>query len=152
MGIRYLTVLGFISILMSVQMLLMRPAWAETRQYEMTLDADGDQTFESLVQQAESLAINFIQQGFAESPSVTEVSVTISGERSGQFAPIVVVNVARADWQRLPVPQEWMRYVEVSASLLGLEFSGRRSPDRPRVRIQLPRLRRFESDPGYRDD
>jgi hypothetical protein len=75
MGIRYQKVLGLFSrigslgALVALSMALSAPAWAEPKQISILLSSQGSQDFETLMQQAESVAGNFIQQVFAESPN-----------------------------------------------------------------------------------
>jgi hypothetical protein len=125
MDIRYQEVLGVFSrigslgALVALSMALSAPAWAEPKQISILLSSQGSQEFESLIQQAESVAGNFIQQVFAESPEITEVSVTIVGEHNGQQVPLLSSNVSRSNWQTKPNVQVWSRYFGTAESLLG---------------------------------
>lgn len=91
---------------------------AETKQIDFTLRSQSDQTFSALMQQAEVQATSLIKQAFAESPSITEVSVRILGERDGQQAPLLSSRVSRLNWQRQPRIQQWTKYFGSSAMLL----------------------------------
>jgi hypothetical protein len=123
---------------------------AETKSFDFTLSSNGNQTFATLVQQAESLASNSIEQGFAEKSSVTEVSVTIVGEHNGQQVPLLFSKVSRSDWHTEPKIQRWTRYFIKAAALLGL--------NKPQSQANLPRKSaptfkpRIEDDPAFRDD
>lgn len=123
------------------------PVKAETKQSNFTLRADSNQTFETLVQQAESLASKLIKQGFAEKSSVTEVSVTIMGERNGQEVPLLLSRVSRSSWQTEPKIQRWSRYFD-TAMLLGFL-----QPQNPQNTLPSssakPRIKNF---PVFRDD
>ncbi len=125
MGIRYQKVLGVFSrigslgALVALSMALSAPAWAEPKQISILLSSQGNQDFETLMQQAESVAGNFIQQVFTESPEITEVSVTIVGEHNGQQVPLLSSNVSRSNWQTKPNVQVWSRYFSTAESLLG---------------------------------
>jgi hypothetical protein len=125
MNIRYQEVLGIFSrigslgALVVLSMALSAPAWAEPKQISILLSSQGSQDFESLIQEAESVAGNFIQQVFAESPEITEVSVTIVGEHNGQQVPLLSSNVSRSNWQIKPNVQVWSRYFGTAESLLG---------------------------------
>lgn len=92
---------------------------ARTRQINFTLNTQSAQTFADLMQQAELVATNLIQQGFAQSSSVQEMSVSILAERNGQEAPLLMSNVSRPDWQKQPIIPQWTRYFYSSAALLG---------------------------------
>jgi hypothetical protein len=125
MGIRYQKVLGVFSrigslgALVALSMALSAPAWAEPKQISILLSSQGSQDFETLMQQAESVAANFIQQVFAESPNTTEVLITIVGEHNGQQVPLLSSNVSRSNWQIKPNVQAWTRYFGTAESLLG---------------------------------
>ncbi len=95
------------------------PAWAQTRQLEITLNVQPEQTIESLLTQAESLARSFIEQSFATDLRVSDVSVQISAERSGQEVPFLFSSVSRADWQREPNLPRWATYFRSSVAFLG---------------------------------
>jgi hypothetical protein len=125
MGIRYQKVLrlfsriGGLGALVALSMALSAPAWAEPKQISILLSSQGSQDFETLIEQAESVAGNLIQQVFAESPDITEVSVTIVGEHNGQQVPLLSSNVSRSNWQTTPNVQAWSRYFGTAESLLG---------------------------------
>lgn len=94
-------------------------AIAETKSLNFKLASGNNQTFTNLMQQAETLAINSITQEFAQQSTVTEVAVTIIGERNGQEVPILFSKVSRPDWQTKPNIQMWTKYFTKAAVLLG---------------------------------
>ncbi|PPS42709.1 hypothetical protein [Chroococcidiopsis sp. TS-821] len=98
--------------------LLAAPAVAEMKRIEYTLRSQPNQTFTTLMQEAEAMAATLVEQGFAED-NVTEVAVNILGERHGQQVPLLSSKVTRADWQKQPGIQQWTRYFRTSAVLLG---------------------------------
>lgn len=98
--------------------ILATPAAAELRRIDDTIRSEPEQTFETLMQQAESLATDLVNQGFAED-NVTEVSVHILGERHGQQVPLLFSRVSRADWQKHTGIRQWTRYFRASGVLLG---------------------------------
>lgn len=109
---------GLLSIFLSNLGAIASPAWAESRQ-TVTLSSQGNQTFVGLMQQAEALVENLVEQAFAQSPSLTEVSITIVGEHNGQEVPLLFSRVSRSNWQKEPRVQPWTRYASNSAILLG---------------------------------
>lgn len=125
MGTRYQKVLrlfsriGSLGAVVALSMAVSTPAWAEPKQISILLSSQGNQDFETLMQQAEWVAGNLIQQAFAESPEITEVSVTIVGEHNGQQVPLLFSNVSRSNWQTKPNVQVWSRYFGTAESLLG---------------------------------
>lgn len=137
-------------VITALSCLKVTSAQAETKSLDFTLSSNGNQTFITLMQQAESLASNLIEQGFAEKSSVTEVFVTIIGERNGQQVPLLFSKVSRSDWQTEPKVQRWTRYSAKAAALLG--FNEMQSqPTSPR-RGSLTFKPKREDDPAFRDD
>jgi len=104
---------------MALNMALASSAWAEPRQEAFVLSAQSSQNFEALMQQAEFIALEFIEQSFAESPSVTEVSVMIVGEYNGQEVPLLSSRVSRSSWQAEPKLHAWTQYFGSAEILLG---------------------------------
>lgn len=124
MDIRNRIILG--ASLFSCWGIFTAPAAAEMKRIDFTLRSEPNQSFSTLMQQAESLATDFIEQGFAEDSSVTEVAVHILGERNGQQVPLLFSRVARSNWQNQPEIRPWTRYFRTSAVLLGF-----RKPSEP---------------------
>ncbi|MBW4663803.1 MAG: hypothetical protein KME01_06305 [Chroococcus sp. CMT-3BRIN-NPC107] len=89
------------------------------RQIDVTLKTQENQTFNQLIQQAEVSAIALIEQEFATNSGITEVSVTILGDRQGQQVPLLFSKVSRSDWQQQPTIRQWTKYFVTSAVLLG---------------------------------
>ena len=89
-----------------------------SRQIDVTLKTQDNQTFNELIQQAETQAISLIEQEFASSPSITEIAVTILGDRQGQQVPLLFSRVSRSNWQQQPTIRQWTRYFATSAVLL----------------------------------
>lgn len=119
MKVNLLLMLSSLGVITSLSVGSATPARAENRQIAFTLSSQSNQTFAALTQQAESLAKNLVEQAFAQSPSVTEVSVTIMGEHNGQEVPLLFSTVSRSNWQKEPRIQPWTHYASNSATLLG---------------------------------
>ena len=141
------------------------PARAETKSFDFTLSSSGERNFEALVQQAESVASNLIEKEFAKRSSLTEVSVTIVGERNGQEVPLLFSKVSRSNWQTKPKIQRWTKYFGKAAVLLGFkkpEGSQAISPTQSSVAISstaeslsggtLSSELSNRDDPAFRDD
>jgi len=126
MGIKLLV----ISSLSAIATLFFQPlAIAETKSLNFKLASGNNQSFTNLMQQAESLAINSITQEFAQQSTVTEVAVTIIGERNGQEVPVLFSKVSRPDWQTKPNIQMWTKYFTKAAVLLGFNQLPKTKPD-----------------------
>ncbi len=92
---------------------------SSTRQVDVTLKTQANQTFNQLIQEAEIQAVDLIEQELANNPKVTEIAVTILGDRQGQQAPLLFARVSRTDWQQQPTIRQWTKYFATSAVLLG---------------------------------
>lgn len=90
-----------------------------SKQVNFILKAQPEQTFSQLIQQAELQATNLVEQAFTANPSITEVAVSILGDRNGQQAPLLIARVSRNDWQQQPAIRQWTKYFATSAVLLG---------------------------------
>ena len=90
-----------------------------SRQIDVTLKTQDNQTFNELIQQAEIQAISLIEQEFVNNSSITEIAVTILGDRQGQQVPLLFSRVSRSQWQLQPIIRQWTRYFATSAVLLG---------------------------------
>lgn len=84
------TILGLISLVITISI-----ASAELLERNFILDSDNGQSFEMLLQQAQDLASQAIEQEFADNPETTEVSITVLGEHQGQIVPLLRSQVTR---------------------------------------------------------
>lgn len=99
-----------------------------TKQLASTIVPENKQTFAALMQQAESMATNMIEQEFAQNSQITGVTVSILGERNGQEAPLLQATVSRNDWQKQPQVAQWSQHFNSSAVLLGFSKPQRQQP------------------------
>jgi hypothetical protein len=111
---RYL-ILGAMLLLSTIT-----PAQAATKRFTQHINSSG--SFETLIQQAEAIAQNTASQAFSD-PNTTEITLNITGEQSGQIAPILLLNVSRAEWQRQQNIQLWAKYPGGAKQLLGFNRS-----------------------------
>ncbi|MBD1863246.1 MULTISPECIES: hypothetical protein [Trichocoleus] len=127
---------------------------AETQQLSFTLNTVGNQSFDDLMQQAESLARNTIEQTFANNPETTAVAVSVLGERNGQEVPLLLTNVSRVSWQQQPRLQPWTKYFSrPSITLLGFLEPQTTQPATATASFVSQTARsRLEDTPGFRDD
>ena len=95
-------------------------AWAEDKQISYTLNADNG-SYQALIEQAEAWAGKLIDQAFTQNSSLTEVAVSIIGDRNGQYVPLLTAKVSRANWQKNPQTRSWTQYYSSSAVLLGFK-------------------------------
>lgn len=126
-------------------------AAAEIKELSFILDSSGSQSIETLMQQAQDLAKNSLEQEFAENPDVSEVSIMVLGETNGQIVPLLRSNVSRSQWQKDSRIQRWTRYFATSSGVL-LGFYNSPDPPRPQVNPSPNWRSIIENDPAFRDD
>jgi hypothetical protein len=85
------------------------PVQASTDRSSFEINSTPDSTAESMVRQANAIAQNAADRAFLN-PETTGVVINISGEQAGQIAPLLVLNVTRAQWQRQQNVQVWANY------------------------------------------
>lgn len=124
-------------------------AFAETKFVNISLNTEENQSFNNLMQQAESTAISLINQEFNRLSKVTEVGIIVSGERNGQEVPLLSSRVSRTDWQAQPRIQSWTKYFTKAEILLGFNLPQKTKPNPPKSSVNLSSK---QSDPGFRDD
>ena len=130
------------------------PARAQPRSLNLVVSSEGMPSFARLMQQAESQTSKLIQQEFERKPKVTEITVTVVGDRNGQQVPLLHTQVSRVDWRSQPVLSHWTRYFSNSALLLSFSSSPNgTATDSQRTPANVNTARRLkEDDPAYRDD
>ncbi|MBD1840772.1 hypothetical protein H6F78_06930 [Coleofasciculus sp. FACHB-64] len=121
----------------------------ERQQIDLIFSPNTNQSFEDVLEQAESIASNSVEQGFAQNPEVTQIYIRIFGDVKGQVAPLLFSKVYRSDWQTEPKIDRWIRYFDNSGLLLGFYNNSSNSSSPP-----IPPTSTFsrEDDPGFRDD
>jgi hypothetical protein len=124
-------------LILGVALLLstIAPAQAAPKRFAQHIDGSG--TFETLIQQAEAIAQTTASQAFSE-PDTTEITIHITAEQSGQIAPILLLNVSRAEWQRQQNVQVWAKYPGGAKQLLGFNRSNLGRPTMPIVTASNP--------------
>ena len=78
------------------------------KEFDRTLMAEA-KSYQALVQEAEGLAVQLIQQALQDH-QVASIVVRVVGDRFGEVAPILTVRVTRAEWQTQPNVPAWARY------------------------------------------
>jgi hypothetical protein len=133
---------------LAVSQLFTSPIYAEVKLLTVNLNTEKNQSFASLMSKAELAANNSITQQFNQS-TVTEVGITVVGERNGQAVPLLFTRVSRADWQAQPKIKSWTKYFTKAAILLGFNLPQKIKPPAPTSSTNISAK---ESDPGFRDD
>ncbi|NEO32165.1 MAG: hypothetical protein F6K36_17375 [Symploca sp. SIO3C6] len=148
MGINYSLLWGAI-LVVSNFLATISIASAETIQRNFILNSNGNQSFETLLKQAESFLENSINQEFAQNPEATEVAIMILGEHQGQIVPLLHAIVSRSVWQQDLTKSDWLSYFSRSEILLGFRDSQANSPQ-PKLRDSFEDA--LVNDPAFRDD
>ena len=125
------------------------PDFADTKFVNISLKVEANQNFDTLMQQAESTAINLIDKEFNRVSKITEVGIIVSCDRNGQVVPILSSRVSRTDWQAQPTIASWTKYFTKAEILLGFNLPQKTKPNLPRLSVNISSQ---QSDPGFRDD
>lgn len=130
-------------------------ALGEIKELDFTINSNGSESFDSLIQQAEEYAKTSIDREFKADPNLTEISIVILIERQKQVVPILRSRVSRSQWQRDTRIDQWTRYFGDAKFLLGLRSTNSPQASFPTSQTSSPffeRRRLRENDPGFRDD
>jgi hypothetical protein len=153
--LRLLGAIAIVATILGVNCWYSTPARAQPESLSFVLNSEGMPSFTSLMQQAESQTTELIQQEFNRKPRVTEIAVTVVGDRNGQQVPLLYTKVSRVDWRSQPAIRRWTRYFHNSALLLGFSPSSNvaASGDSQRSLVNVNTASKsIENDPAYRDD
>lgn len=94
---------------------------ANTERIEISLPRHQNETYQGLVNRAESAALNSLEQSFAQDTQLTNVSIVIMGQNHAKIAPVLFLKVDRSEWFSNPALQHWVTYFRSARSLLGLQ-------------------------------
>lgn len=92
---------------------------AQTATATLMIEAGRVPDFWQLVLASEARVSQHIASTFAANSTVDRLQVKIVASRGGAVVPILMTDVSRQDWQRLPQVQSWTRYFETAQQLLG---------------------------------
>ena len=105
--------------LIGVGSLFQQTAQAETARIDdITIGRQPDETYDSLIQRAETAARTALLQGFNRSSQITDVSVIILGQNQGVIAPVLAIGLSRPQWSG---GSDKFTYFNSARSLLRLE-------------------------------
>lgn len=125
--LRYLISIGSIFGIIILEIggnLLNPPAvLAQIPQSTLVLRRQPEETYESFLNRAESLASDTISQHLFENPNLSDFRLVIIGEDQGAIAPLFSLDLTRQRWTFAPQIQRWATYFPESKLLLGFEDS-----------------------------
>jgi len=113
-------------------------AQASITRLTLTLQREPEESFQTMVRRAESVARAAVQRSFDSDILVTDVLVTIVGENRGLAAPILEIQVSRADWRSRPDPQRWATYFRTARVLLEMDGAPATDPQPEGVGQPVP--------------
>src|SRR5919199_122963 len=96
-------------------------AQAYTANVSVSLNRQPNETFQSFMRRAESVARAAAQRSFDRDILVTDVAVTIVGQNDGAIVPLLSLKVSRQAWKSRPDPQRWASYFPNTQLLLGIK-------------------------------
>lgn len=139
---RILSSLGL--LFLTAELLMASPVLARTSQLKAIVPGDRTTTFTTLLEQAQILAAQAIAQEFATNPAISEVWISVLGERQGQVTPLLAVRVTRSQWQTSPNLNQWIEYFTDARVLLRFETPQTASvspqPPQPVIPVAPPPL------------
>ncbi|MDJ0519482.1 MAG: hypothetical protein QNJ74_25565 [Trichodesmium sp. MO_231.B1] len=94
---------------------------ASAKKTSLLIEYNNNNSYKILVEQAEKLAQKTIAQEFANNPEITEITITILGERKSQIVPVLRSTVSRSEWQKNANLDEFTRYFADAKLLLKFE-------------------------------
>lgn len=97
-------------------------AQAYTMRVNLSLDRQPNESYETIVRRAETIARAAVQRSFDSDILVNDASVIVTCDNNGLMAPIISVKVSRSQWSNTPNIQRWTRYYSNSRALL--DFDG----------------------------
>lgn len=117
-----LTVLSFTGMgWISIAAIAPQIAQAYTASVDVSVNRQIDETYESFLRRAETVARAAAQRSFDRDILITDVAVTVVGQNDGAIAPLLLLEVSRQSWRNRPDPQRWATYFPNTESLLGFD-------------------------------
>ena len=113
---------------------------ASAKKTSLLIESNNNNSYKNLVEQAEKLAQKTINQEFANNPEITEITITILGERRSQIVPVIRSTVSRAEWQKNPNIDDFTRYFADAKLLLKFEDDSNISDNQPQVPNSSPQI------------
>lgn len=96
---------------------------SELAQITLSIDATLSPTFSDLMNRAEALAESEINQRFQADSTITELQITVMGERNGQSVYLLSSRISRNSWSMGANADQSTQYFAMSSALLGYRNS-----------------------------
>ena len=113
---------------------------ASVKKTSILIESNDNNSYNILVKKAENLAQETITQEFANNPEITEITITILGERKSQIVPVLRSTVSRSEWQKNANIDEFTRYFADAKLLLKFEDDSDTSDNQTPVPSSSPQV------------
>lgn len=113
------------------------PVQAYVSRADVMLDVQPEEAYATFVSRAETVARAAVQRSFDRDILISEVYITISGQRQGQSSPVLLVQVSRNQWRARPDSRYWATSFPSAKVLLGFGVTPR-SPQAPPTAATRP--------------
>ncbi|PPS45797.1 hypothetical protein B1A85_06040 [Chroococcidiopsis sp. TS-821] len=88
----------------------------------LAVNRQPQESYQSLISRAESVAINAVKQRFSQDRHTPAVSVMIVADSYGAIAPVLSLEISRNEWQhRKAQTKDQMKYFSTAKMLLGFD-------------------------------
>jgi hypothetical protein len=94
---------------------------ASTNRVAIAVVREPGESYQTLIRRAEAAARTVAQRTFDNNSQISDVAITIIGESEGLAAPLLTLEVSRAQWRSRPDPQRWATYYQTARALLQME-------------------------------
>ncbi len=113
---------------------------ASVKKTSLVIDSNDNSSYKILVEKSEKLVQETINQEFAKNPEITEITITILGERKSQIVPVLRSTVSRSEWQKNENIDDFTRYFADAKFLLKFEDNNDNSDSQatPKNKPQIP--------------
>jgi hypothetical protein len=113
-------------------------AQAYEAQVTIAIEHHTGESYSQFLSRAEIVARAAAQRSFDSDILVTDVAITINGQKQGLEAPLLSLNVSRPQWRSHPDTQYWSTYYPTVVTLLALDYAP--PPPTPPTTSQEPTL------------
>jgi hypothetical protein len=113
---------------------------AYTMRVNLSLDRQPNESYETIVRRAETIARAAVQRSFDGDILVNDASVIVTCDNNGLMAPIISVKVSRSQWSNTPNIQRWTRYYSNSRALLDFDGVAVANVEQRRVEAAKPKV------------
>jgi hypothetical protein len=130
-------------------------AQAQPARRDLAVNRQPQETYESLIDRAEQVAITAVQEHFSRDKQAPAVSVMIVAHSYGAIAPVLSLEISRNQWQYSKAEtKEQMKYFSTARMLLGFDGVANRNLNQsqtqatPEITPEMEQIDRFirESD------